>query len=192
MNAASLWNQPGGNETGAAQQKGELSAIFRRDPTRAGVEGHADGLVRLNQALRDTYFQYKLFQNQYPVVKPDMVVLHYFISDVEPRSMGRNNPILKHSFLADYFFDRFSNIQFRMNKSPPGSAALRADVPHHERIGIGVIHSYQAPQPAGIGPEIERLLGRQRKGPGPPAAGQHQDGRERKPWACAKHEGSIA
>jgi hypothetical protein len=65
----------------------------------------------------NTYFQYKLFQNQYPVVKPDMVVLHYFISDVEPRSMGRNNPILKHSFLADYFFDRFSNIQFRMNKS---------------------------------------------------------------------------
>lgn len=62
----------------------------------------------------NTYFQYKLFQNQYPVVKPDMVVIQYFISDVEPRSMGRNNWLLKHSFLADYFFDRFGHIQFKV------------------------------------------------------------------------------
>jgi len=62
----------------------------------------------------NTHFQYKLFQNQYPVVKPDMVVLHYFISDVQPRSMGRNNLLLKHSCLAAFFFDRWSQLRLRM------------------------------------------------------------------------------
>jgi hypothetical protein len=59
----------------------------------------------------NTHFQYKLFQDQYPVVKPDMVVLHYFISDVQPRGMGRDNPLLKHSYLAAFFFDRWSRIR---------------------------------------------------------------------------------
>ena len=63
----------------------------------------------------NTHFQYKLFLNQYPVVKPDLVVLHYFISDVQPRTMGRDNPILKHSYLAAFFFDRWSKIQLQFS-----------------------------------------------------------------------------
>ncbi len=60
----------------------------------------------------NTYFQSKLLQRQYPVVKPDLVVIQYFISDVEPRTMGRNNWLLQHSLLADYLFDRFGHMQF--------------------------------------------------------------------------------
>ena len=61
----------------------------------------------------NTHFQYELFKRQYPVVKPDMVVLHYFISDVQPRGMGRDNFILKHSELAAFFFDRWSQFKLR-------------------------------------------------------------------------------
>ena len=61
----------------------------------------------------NTYFQYKLFQHQYPVVKPDMVVVHYFISDVQPRTMGRDSFILKHSYLAAFCFDRWTQLKQR-------------------------------------------------------------------------------
>ncbi len=61
------------------------------------------------------YFQYKLFQRQYPVVKPDMVVLHYFISDVEPRGKGRDSFILRDSYLAAFLFNRWSEIKLKFS-----------------------------------------------------------------------------
>jgi hypothetical protein len=63
----------------------------------------------------NNYFQYKRFQRQYPVVKPDLVVLQYFISDVEPLGMGRDNAILKYSYLAAFFFDRWSRMKLRFS-----------------------------------------------------------------------------
>jgi len=63
----------------------------------------------------NTRFQHKLFDNQYPIVKPDMVLLHYFISDAQPRGMGRDNFLLKYSYLAAFFFDRWSQLQMRMS-----------------------------------------------------------------------------
>lgn len=65
----------------------------------------------------NTVFQYELFRDQYPKVKPDGFVLHYFISDVQPRTMGRDNALLKHSFLAAFCFDRFSQLQFASKKT---------------------------------------------------------------------------
>jgi len=61
----------------------------------------------------NTVFQHALFRRQFPVVKPDMVVLHYFVSDVQPRTMGRNNPLLQHSYLAAFVFDRWSQVKLR-------------------------------------------------------------------------------
>jgi hypothetical protein len=63
----------------------------------------------------NTHFQHTLFERQYPAVRPDLVVLHYFISDVQPRTMGRDSFILKHSFLAAFLFDRWSQIKLRMS-----------------------------------------------------------------------------
>ena len=63
----------------------------------------------------NTAFQYRLFERQYPVVKPDLVVLHYFISDVQPRTMGRNSFLLKHSFLLATLFDRWSQFRLRFS-----------------------------------------------------------------------------
>ena len=60
----------------------------------------------------NTVFQRELFRDQYPGVKPDAVVLNYFMSDVQPRTMGRDNPVLKHSYLAAWTFDRYSQWQF--------------------------------------------------------------------------------
>lgn len=62
----------------------------------------------------NTAFQSRLFERQYPLVRPDLVVLHYFISDVQPRTMGRNSALLKHSFLAAFLFDRWSLLKLRL------------------------------------------------------------------------------
>jgi hypothetical protein len=63
----------------------------------------------------NTAFQYRLFERQYPAVKPDLVVLNYFISDVQPRTLGRNSLLLKHSFLLATLFDRWSQLTLRFN-----------------------------------------------------------------------------
>jgi lysophospholipase L1-like esterase len=63
----------------------------------------------------NTHFQHTLFARQYPVVKPDLLVLHYFISDVQPRTMGRDSFILKRSFLAAFLFDRWSQVKLRLS-----------------------------------------------------------------------------
>jgi hypothetical protein len=61
----------------------------------------------------NTYFQSRLFRREYPVVKPDLVVLHYFISDAQPRTMGRDSFMLKHSYLAAFCYDRWSQVRQR-------------------------------------------------------------------------------
>jgi len=61
----------------------------------------------------NTDFQYKLFLRQYPVVKPDMVVLHYFISDVQPRGKGNDSPILRYSYFAAFLYDRWTLFKLR-------------------------------------------------------------------------------
>ena len=64
----------------------------------------------------NSVFQHQLFLDQYPRVRPDLVVLHYFISDAQPRTMGRDSAILKHSLLAAFCFDRLGQIRFRGEK----------------------------------------------------------------------------
>jgi hypothetical protein len=61
----------------------------------------------------NTVFQHALFRRQFPVVQPDLVVLHYFLSDVQPRTMGRNSAILRHSFFAAFLFDRWTHVKLR-------------------------------------------------------------------------------
>lgn len=58
----------------------------------------------------NTFAQSRLFAHQYPALKPDLVVLHYFISDPEPRPPGKNSPLLRHSFFAAYCYDRFRTL----------------------------------------------------------------------------------
>ena len=65
-----------------------------------------------------TIFQGDLFRDRFPKIEPDAVVLNYFISDVQPRGMGRDNPILARSYLAALLFDRWSQWRFaRQGKS---------------------------------------------------------------------------
>lgn len=61
----------------------------------------------------NTRFQIALFNRQYPILKPDIVVLHYFISDAETRGKGNNSLLLKYSYLADLFYDQISNLSFK-------------------------------------------------------------------------------
>lgn len=70
----------------------------------AGI-GNYDSLAQLN-----------LLKRQYDTVKPDLVVLHYFISDAEPRTKGSNNPILKYSYLAAFAYDRARTAAMRAKR----------------------------------------------------------------------------
>ena len=58
----------------------------------------------------NTLAQSRLFAHQYGGLKPDLVVLHYFISDPEPRPPGKNSVILRHSLFAAYCYDRFRTL----------------------------------------------------------------------------------
>ena len=58
----------------------------------------------------NTFAQSRLFAHQYAALKPDLVVLHYFISDPEPRPPGKNSFVLRHSFFAAYCYDRFRTL----------------------------------------------------------------------------------
>jgi hypothetical protein len=50
--------------------------------------------------------RYGLFKRQYPLIKPDLVVLHYYVGDIEDRPPPRNCFILRHSYLANFVLYR--------------------------------------------------------------------------------------
>lgn len=56
--------------------------------------------------------QYLLFKKQYPIVKPDVVVLNYSIRDAEIISNQRNNPIFKFSYLAAVLYYGTQHVAF--------------------------------------------------------------------------------
>jgi hypothetical protein len=68
--------------------------------------GHRFEFVNAGIGNYNTKFQYVLFKRQYPLVKPDLVILHYFIRDAEPIGMGRDHPLLKYSYLAAFLYNR--------------------------------------------------------------------------------------
>ncbi len=77
------------------------------------VEKKSSGKIELANAgigNYNTFAQEKLFEHQYAEVKPDLVVLHYFISDPEPRPKGNNSAILRHSYFAAYLYDRYRTL----------------------------------------------------------------------------------
>jgi hypothetical protein len=92
-----------------------LTAAAERRLNTAHPFGPATSFEFVNAGIGNynTVFQHALFRRQFPVVQPDLVVLQYFISDVQPRTMGRNSVILQHSFLAAFLFDRWSQLKLR-------------------------------------------------------------------------------
>ena len=65
----------------------------------------------------NSFYQYRRFLTQYPIVKPDAVVLHYFINDAESNPRRNDNFFLKHSLLAAYFYDKINILKFSLDKS---------------------------------------------------------------------------
>ena len=98
---------------------GVFTSILARHINDAHALGPGATIEVINAGIGNynTVFQHQLFLEQYPRVRPDMVVLHYFLSDVQPRGMGRDSALLKHSALAAFCFDRFGQFQFRQQKT---------------------------------------------------------------------------
>ena len=60
----------------------------------------------------NTYNQYILYQRQIDQVKPNMVILHYYVSDARPNPNYSNNLFFKYSYLASYLYTRIREYSF--------------------------------------------------------------------------------
>lgn len=54
-----------------------------------------------------------MLYRQFEAVKPDMVILQYFIGDVEPREVGKNSWLLQKTYLGAYLYNDLCGIIFR-------------------------------------------------------------------------------
>lgn len=65
----------------------------------------------------NTISSIKMLHRRFNEIKPDMVILQYFIADVEPREMGRDNWLLQKTYLGSYFYNDIRGIVFRNSYS---------------------------------------------------------------------------
>jgi lysophospholipase L1-like esterase len=63
----------------------------------------------------DTNAQYLLIKKQLAQVKPDHVVLTYYVSDVIPREVGNDNPIYHYSYLAAYLANAANVVTYALS-----------------------------------------------------------------------------
>lgn len=55
----------------------------------------------------------KIFYRQFEKTNPDMFVLHYFIADVEPRDLRRDNSFLQSTYLGAYIYNDIQGLIFK-------------------------------------------------------------------------------
>ncbi|MBF0312091.1 MAG: SGNH/GDSL hydrolase family protein [Oligoflexia bacterium] len=67
----------------------------------------------------NSYYQYRLFLRQYSIVQPDMVIFHYFINDAEKNPQRNDNPLLKHSLLFAFLYDKIALLAFQHKGNKP-------------------------------------------------------------------------
>ena len=63
----------------------------------------------------NTKFESILFEKNYNILNPDMVILHYFINDAEIISNKSSNFIIKNSFFAAYTYLIIQQIKYKSN-----------------------------------------------------------------------------
>lgn len=62
-----------------------------------------------------TFSSTKIFYRQFEKTSPDMVILHYFIADVEPRDLSRDNSLLQKTYLGAYVYNDIRGLIFKKN-----------------------------------------------------------------------------
>ncbi len=55
----------------------------------------------------------KLLYRQFDSVKPDMVIFHYFIGDIEPREVGKDSWLLQQTYLGSFFYNDILGMLFK-------------------------------------------------------------------------------
>jgi lysophospholipase L1-like esterase len=65
----------------------------------------------------NTFYQVELFEKQVGIIKPDVVILQYFINDAEPNAVQTNGALIKHSLLAGFLYKYFLTYSMGANKS---------------------------------------------------------------------------
>ncbi len=56
-----------------------------------------------------------LFKKNIDIVKPDLVILHYFINDAELITSKANNPLVSHSYIAAFVYVRLKELMYNVN-----------------------------------------------------------------------------
>lgn len=64
-----------------------------------------------------TFSSTRIFYRQFEKANPDMVILHYFITDLELRDLSRDNSLLQKSYLAAYVYNDIKGFVFRNSYS---------------------------------------------------------------------------
>jgi lysophospholipase L1-like esterase len=62
----------------------------------------------------NTESQSHLLDQQMPLLRPDAVVLNYFISDAEARPKHRNSFIFRQMYIAAYLYERLGGLSFQL------------------------------------------------------------------------------
>jgi len=65
----------------------------------------------------NTFYQVEHFEKQVGIIKPDVVILQYFINDAEPNAVQTNSALIKYSLLAGYLYKHFLTYSMGASKS---------------------------------------------------------------------------
>lgn len=82
-------------------QEETYSSLLEKELNANKLQTHYE-VINAGIGNYGTKAQYLLLKKQLDQVKPDHVVLTYYVSDVIPREVGNDNPIYHYSYLAAY------------------------------------------------------------------------------------------
>ena len=95
-------------------QEETYSSLLEKELNAKSLHKHYE-VINAGIGNYGTKEQYLLLKKQLAQVKPDHVVLTYYISDVIPREVGNDNPIYHYSYLAAYLANAANVVTYALS-----------------------------------------------------------------------------
>lgn len=95
-------------------QEETYSSLLEKELNAKSLHKHYE-VINAGIGNYGTKEQYFLLKKQLAQVKPDHVVLTYYISDVIPREVGNDNPIYHYSYLAAYLANAANVVTYALS-----------------------------------------------------------------------------
>jgi len=99
---------------GVKNEKTFSAILEKKLNTNQYVKDMYDDLIVINAGIgnTNTKHHYFLFKDQYKLIKPDTLILQYFINDAEIIKKKKNNFILKRSYFAALLYQQILYLSF--------------------------------------------------------------------------------